>query len=60
MDWVFGTSVGGDLGDDMRDEAEKHHAKERVQRKSSSALTKGRDKVNGAVKRRAGRNRSGS
>jgi len=29
MDWVHGTSIGGDVVDDLGDEAEKHHVKER-------------------------------
>lgn len=34
LDWIHGTGIGPDVIDDMRDEAEKHHVKER----SSKAL----------------------
>lgn len=30
MDWLHGTSVGGDFVDDVRDEAKKHQVKERA------------------------------
>jgi hypothetical protein len=29
LDWLHGTGIGPDVIDDMRDEAEKHHVKER-------------------------------
>lgn len=29
LDWVHGTSVGGDVMEDVGEEAEKHHVKER-------------------------------
>lgn len=41
LDWVHGTTIGGDVVEDMRDELEKHHVPE----KTSKAL----DSANGAV-----------
>lgn len=44
MDWVFGTSVGGDLLDDIEDEADKHDLQGRARKKvaSGKAAIKGR------------------
>ena len=60
VDWIMGTTIGGDLGDDMQDEVEKHHLPERMHRKGSRALDKTKDKANGQLAKRKGRKRSGS
>jgi hypothetical protein len=41
LDWVHGTSIGKDVVDDVRDEAEKHRVKERSGRALSNATEKG-------------------
>ena len=43
VDWVMGTSIGADLGDDMMDEAEKHDVQGKAKR--------GAKKVNGKAKK---------
>jgi len=41
LDWVHGTSIGKDVVDDVRDEAQKHRVKERSGRALSDAADKG-------------------
>lgn len=45
MDWVHGTSVGPDVMDDMGEEAEKHHVKERSNRALENAKESGKEGV---------------
>lgn len=42
MDWIHGTSIGADVVDDMKDEAEKHHMAERSSRALNSAKESGK------------------
>lgn len=61
MDWIMGTSVGGDLGDDVELEAEKHDVRGKVDRAKGRVGDGVRRKVNGAVARvGGGRTRSRS
>lgn len=39
MDWIHGTSIGADVVDDMKDEADKHHVSER----SGNAMEKAKE-----------------
>lgn len=41
LDWVHGTSIGPDVMDDVKDEAEKHQVKERSGRAVSNARSAG-------------------
>ncbi|KAH6678132.1 hypothetical protein B0J14DRAFT_581989 [Halenospora varia] len=43
MDWVHGSSIGADVVDDMKDEAEKHNARERGGKAIESAKESGRE-----------------
>jgi len=45
MDWIHGTSVGADVVDDARDEAEKHNVKERSNRALDNAKESGKEGV---------------
>lgn len=45
LDWVHGTSVGTDVIDDLRDEAEKHHVAERTEKAWDDAKKNGKDGV---------------
>lgn len=45
MDWIFGTSVGADLVDDVVQEAEKHDVPARVERSKAKAKTKANGKL---------------
>lgn len=63
LDWIHGTSRGGDVLEDVKDEAEKHNVKERSEAKAgegASVLQDGIDAVkDGATKSlRSGRKRS--
>lgn len=62
LDWIHGTSKGGDVLEDVRDEADKHNVKERSTAKvgeGASILQDGVDAVkDGAAKRRSGRKRA--
>jgi hypothetical protein len=42
MDWIHGTSIGADVMDDVKDEAEKHHVAERSGRAWRNAKESGR------------------
>jgi hypothetical protein len=42
MDWIFGTSIGADVVDDMKDEAEKHQVAERSGRAWNNAKETGK------------------
>lgn len=42
MDWIHGTSIGADVVDDMKDEAEKHNMAERSSRALENAKEGGR------------------
>lgn len=54
MDWVHGTSIGGDVVDDLGDEAEKHHVKER----SGKAWGQAKDSAEKGVRSWNGRRKS--
>lgn len=45
LDWVHGTSIGADVMDDMKDEAEKHQLKERGGSAWEGAKKSGREGV---------------
>lgn len=55
MDWVHGTSIGGDVVDDIKDEADKHHVKERSGRAWSDAKEGGKEGVRAWSGRRKSR-----
>jgi hypothetical protein len=55
MDWLLGTSVGGDVMEDVRDEAEKHQVKERAGGMLDDAAEQGREGVREGVKALRGR-----
>ncbi|OBT72426.1 hypothetical protein VF21_08201 [Pseudogymnoascus sp. 05NY08] len=55
MDWLHGTSVGGDVMEDVRDEAEKHQVKERAGGMLDDAAEQGREGVREGVKALRGR-----
>ncbi|KFA65948.1 hypothetical protein S40285_02356 [Stachybotrys chlorohalonatus IBT 40285] len=67
LDWLHGTGSGRHVLEDVRDEADKHHLKERSAKKAGKgagllqngmeALTNGSDKANGTP-RRSGRKRT--
>jgi hypothetical protein len=42
MDWIHGTSLGADVLDDMKDEADKHHVAERSNKAWSNAKKRGK------------------
>jgi hypothetical protein len=42
MDWLHGTSIGADVVDDMKDEAEKHNISERSSNALDNAKESGR------------------
>lgn len=52
MDWIHGTSIGADVVDDMKDEAEKHNVAERSSRALSSAKESGKAGVSAWNSRR--------
>ncbi|KXJ91735.1 hypothetical protein Micbo1qcDRAFT_223858 [Microdochium bolleyi] len=54
LDWVSGTSVGRDVIDDLQDEAEKHHVRERGRRKAIEAGSMVQDGVESVRKTRKG------
>jgi hypothetical protein len=45
MDWIHGTSIGADVMDDVSDEAEKHHVKERSGKALENAKESGKEGV---------------
>jgi len=55
LDWIHGTSLGGDVMSDVRDEAEKHHLKERGERAANGAGNMLQDGMDGL--RRSARSR---
>jgi len=55
LDWVHGTSLGGDVMKDVRDEAEKHHLKEKGDKAANGAGSMIQDGIEGL--RRSRRNR---
>ncbi|KAK4154954.1 hypothetical protein C8A00DRAFT_13962 [Chaetomidium leptoderma] len=54
LDWMHGTSLGGDVMADLRDEAEKHRLQERGASKVGEVGGAVRDGVEGLRKRKAG------
>ncbi|KAH8783965.1 hypothetical protein BGZ57DRAFT_884216 [Hyaloscypha finlandica] len=52
LDWIHGTSVGGDVLDDMKDEAEKHQVKERGGKALQNAKQNGKEGLRGWNARR--------
>lgn len=58
LDWIHGTSKGGDVLADVKDEADKHNVKERSAKKAGEGANLLQDGVE-AVKEGAGRRRSG-
>jgi len=58
MDWVHGTSIGPDVMDDVSDEAEKHHVKERSGKALEDAKESGKDGVRALNGRRKNSKRS--
>jgi hypothetical protein len=52
LDWIHGTSVGGDVLDDMKDEAEKHQVKERGGKALENAKQGGKEGLRGWNARR--------
>ena len=55
VDWIMGTSIGGNLGDDLRDEADKHDVQGRTKMKGSKMFEAGKAKANGQFAKRRGR-----
>jgi len=45
MDWIHGTSIGGDVVEDMKDEAEKHQVAERSSKTWNNAKESGKARV---------------
>ena len=45
MDWVHGTSIGGDVMEDIGDEAEKHQVKERSGKAWGNAKESGKEGI---------------
>ncbi len=45
LDWVHGTSIGGDVMEDIGDEAEKHQVKERSEKARGNAKESGKDGI---------------
>ena len=62
LDWIHGTSKGGDVLEDVKDEADKHNVTERSAAKvgeSATVLQDGIDALkDGAAKKRSGRKRT--
>lgn len=58
LDWVGGTSVGRDVIDDLQDEADKHHVKERGRRAALGAGSAVQDGIEGVRKTRKGRKKT--
>jgi hypothetical protein len=52
LDWIHGTSVGGDVLDDMKDEAEKHQVKGRGGKALENAKQGGKEGLRGWNARR--------
>ncbi|KFY02824.1 hypothetical protein O988_01880 [Pseudogymnoascus sp. VKM F-3808] len=55
MDWLHGTSVGGDVMEDVRDEAEKHQVKEKAGDALDDAAASGKEGWKEGVKALRGR-----
>lgn len=55
LDWVHGTSIGGDVVADVRDEAEKHEVKERSGKAWGEVKESGREGVKALNARRKSR-----
>ncbi|KAI0547206.1 sterol desaturase family [Xylaria curta] len=55
LDWFSGTSVGKDVVEDLQDEAEKHHAKERGRKALDDTGSLVQDGIDGLKKGRKGR-----
>ncbi|KAH7039692.1 sterol desaturase family [Microdochium trichocladiopsis] len=55
LDWVSGTSVGRDVIEDLQDEADKHHVRERGKRAAIDAGSTVQDGIDGVRKTRKGR-----
>ncbi|TVY26846.1 hypothetical protein LHYA1_G004440 [Lachnellula hyalina] len=58
MDWVHGTTVGPDVMDDVGEEAEKHHVKERGGKALADAKESGKDGIRTLSGRKKGAKRS--
>jgi hypothetical protein len=56
MDWLHGTGIGPDVIDDAKDEAEKHHVKDRGSRAIGNAKESGRRSLRSWNARRKGGN----
>jgi hypothetical protein len=52
LDWIHGTTIGGDVIDDMKDEAGKHQVKERGEKALSNAKQSGKEGLRGWNARR--------
>lgn len=62
LDWAHGTSKGGDVVSDVRDEADKHDVKERSAAKADEGmglLQDGMDAIKNGSPRRSGRKKAG-
>lgn len=55
LDWAHGTTLGGDVMDDLREEAEKHHVQERTGR----AIDNAGDAANGIAGKLKGKGKKG-
>lgn len=55
MDWLHGTTVGGDVMEDVRDEAEKHQVKEKAGDTLDDAAASGKEGWKEGVKALRGR-----
>ncbi|KAI1126243.1 sterol desaturase family [Nemania abortiva] len=60
LDWVNGTSVGKDVVEDMRDEAEKHQVKERGRKAVDDTSSLMQDGIDSLKKNRKGRRKRSS
>jgi hypothetical protein len=57
LDWIHGTSLGADVVDDLKDEADKHHVAERSSRAWDNAKKSGKAGVSALnSKRKSSRN----
>ncbi|KAI1145318.1 sterol desaturase family [Nemania diffusa] len=60
LDWINGTSVGKDVVEDVRDEAEKHQVKERGRKAVGDTSSLVQDGIDGLKKGRKGRRKRSS
>ena len=59
LDWIHSTSLGPDVIEDVKDEAEKHHVKERSGKAWGEAKETGKDGVREGMRAWNGRKKSG-